>query len=174
MDENKSRYFHTYADEVRRLLGDDLGGHLYHAQGLTAEQAARAYVDDVTSQPNLDDFTLAYIEAALWASNATDDATGEEYESLEQFDIDDIDAATLAVLIADCAKFQAENKLPAYGHREYSDAEMAGHDFWLTRNGHGAGFWDRGLGEVGEQLSDAARNYGEFYLWLDSGKIFGE
>jgi hypothetical protein len=21
--------------------------------------------------------------------------------------------------------------------------EQAGHDFWLTRNGHGAGFWDR-------------------------------
>ena len=22
-------------------------------------------------------------------------------------------------------------------------AEQAGHDFWLTRNGHGSGFWDR-------------------------------
>ena len=22
--------------------------------------------------------------------------------------------------------------------------EQAGHDLWLTRNGHGAGFWDRG------------------------------
>ena len=28
-----------------------------------------------------------------------------------------------------------------------------GSDFWLTRVGHGAGFWDRGEGEVGERLS---------------------
>lgn len=25
----------------------------------------------------------------------------------------------------------------------WSDDERAGHDFWLTRAGHGAGFWDR-------------------------------
>ena len=26
---------------------------------------------------------------------------------------------------------------------EPSSIEQAGHDFWLTRNGHGSGFWDR-------------------------------
>ena len=31
--------------------------------------------------------------------------------------------------------------------------EMLGSDFWLTRVGHGAGFWDRGQGEVGERLT---------------------
>lgn len=34
------------------------------------------------------------------------------------------------------------------------------HDFHLTRNGHGAGFWDRGAGEVGERLTEAAKVYG--------------
>lgn len=33
------------------------------------------------------------------------------------------------------------------------DAEQVGHDIWLTRNGHGVGFWDRP--EV----------YGENYMW---------
>ena len=28
------------------------------------------------------------------------------------------------------------------GH-EWDIDEQAGHDFYLTRNGHGAGFWDR-------------------------------
>ena len=28
-----------------------------------------------------------------------------------------------------------------------------GHDLWLTRNGHGAGFWDRGLGAQGDSLT---------------------
>jgi hypothetical protein len=39
------------------------------------------------------------------------------------------------------------------------DAGQAGHDFYLTRNGHGVGFWDRGLGSAGTRLSDAARTF---------------
>lgn len=33
------------------------------------------------------------------------------------------------------------------------DAAQFGHDFYLTREGHGAGFWDRGLGELGDYLT---------------------
>ena len=35
-----------------------------------------------------------------------------------------------------------------------------GHDIWLTLNGHGAGFWDRGLGSLGSKLSDIAKHMG--------------
>jgi hypothetical protein len=38
--------------------------------------------------------------------------------------------------------------------------ELLGFDFWLTRNGHGAGLWDRGYGELGEKLSEHARAAG--------------
>jgi hypothetical protein len=52
-----------------------------------------------------------------------------------------------------------------------SDASQTGHDFILTANGHGCGFWDRGYDlEIGRQLSDATRNYqidAEFALWGD-------
>lgn len=40
--------------------------------------------------------------------------------------------------------------------------EQAGSDFWLTRNGHGTGFWDRGLGTVGEALTDLCGHGTEF------------
>ena len=51
-------------------------------------------------------------------------------------------------------------------------AEQAGHDFWLTRNGHGAGFWDRGLGRVGELLTEAAKSCGEAYVYVaDDGTL---
>lgn len=40
-------------------------------------------------------------------------------------------------------------------------ADQAGHDFALTRNHHGAGFWDRGLGEHGGRLTANAEPYGE-------------
>ncbi len=31
----------------------------------------------------------------------------------------------------------------AYLSTDTAEIEQAGHDFWLTRNGHGSGFWDR-------------------------------
>ena len=48
--------------------------------------------------------------------------------------------------------------------------EQIGHDFILTRNGHGAGFWDRGLGDRGERLSAWARSFGTVWAFVsDSG-----
>lgn len=43
--------------------------------------------------------------------------------------------------------------------------EGVGHDLWLTRNGHGAGFWDRGLGsfngyDIGDSLTIACKTLG--------------
>ncbi len=46
-------------------------------------------------------------------------------------------------------------------------------DFWYTRNGHGVGFWDRGLGKVGDDLSTLARNEHGRDLYLgDDGLIY--
>lgn len=39
------------------------------------------------------------------------------------------------------------------------DASQCGHDIVLTANGHGAGFWDRGIGELGNRLTNAVRGY---------------
>jgi hypothetical protein len=52
---------------------------------------------------------------------------------------------------------------------EYS---QIGHDFILTRNGHGAGFWDRGLGEQGERLAEWAKSFGSVSAYVsDSGQL---
>lgn len=32
--------------------------------------------------------------------------------------------------------------------------EQAGHDFWLSRNGHGSGFWDRDSSYYGDHIRD--------------------
>lgn len=48
------------------------------------------------------------------------------------------------------------------------DAGQFAHDFWLTRNGHGAGFWDRGLGDLGDKLTKLAETFGECDLLVDS------
>ena len=51
----------------------------------------------------------------------------------------------------DCTLF-AQQYQPSQGHDVW---ECLGHDLWLTSAGHGVGFWDRGLGELGERLTAA-------------------
>lgn len=51
--------------------------------------------------------------------------------------------------------------------------DNVGHNLWLTRNGHGVGFWDRGLGDPGDQLSTEAEALGECDLYLgDDGRLW--
>jgi hypothetical protein len=117
------------------------------------------------------DFTQAYIECALWITG--DDEAGYEYLG-DHFDPEDIHPDSLGAMLADCADFQQANAADleaAYETPEYTPSN-AGHDFWLTRNGHGAGFWDRDLGTVGDRLSEACKPYGTRELYLgDDGNI---
>lgn len=120
----------------------------------------------------MDSFTQAYLECALWSS------TDDDNEPLDKnYSVSDSHPHTIAKMQADCRKFQAENEIPARRRpTQRSDAEMAGHDFWLTRNGHGAGFWDGKWPEGdGERLTKASKAFGEFSFYVgDDGKIHGE
>jgi hypothetical protein len=53
--------------------------------------------------------------------------------------------------------------------------QRAGNDFWLTHNGHGAGFWDGDLpDEIGDALTKASEKYREIDLYVgDDGMIYG-
>ncbi len=133
--------------------------------------------EDRPDRDTLSDFVIGYITAALWSSN--DESTPAGGEPLDaNYYIDDIDTKTLVWMIKSCEKFQADNadNLAKYCetvvHNEGSAESYAGHDFWLTRNGHGAGFWDRdGIDDdLGEALSEAARKFGEFYLYVGNDK----
>ena len=130
------------------------------------------------TRADLDEFTLAYIEAALWASNDDSDESGGQPLDAN-YTIDDIDPDTLAEMAADCRAFQEENAadLAQYDHPEWTPAELGGHDFYLTRNGHGCGFWDRDdclPKEEGERLTAASERWGEYYLYVgDDGIVYG-
>ena len=56
-----------------------------------------------------------------------------------------------------------------YGKRadQWFSAELAGHDFALTRNGHGTGFWDRGMGAIGDMLTEECKPYGEHHVIIN-------
>lgn len=117
-------------------------------------------------QTKLDAFTRAYIECALWSS--TDD-DGEPLDGL--YSVDDISPECMATMAADCAGFQT-SFAELLAKAGLSD-EQAGHDFWLTRNGHGAGFWDCGLGAIGDELTKMSKPYGSCDLYVgDDGLIY--
>lgn len=135
---------------------------------------------------DLDAFTQGYIEALFFTSEAPG-VTTEEWQATEEHDegnipgdvgFSDLDPETLADIVKECATFQhnAGDLLPlAYERGDYS-AERAGHDFWLTRNHHGAGFWDRQeleADDLGDRLTDLSHHYGESDAYLgDDGKVY--
>ena len=113
---------------------------------------------------NIDTVLHHYIVCALWSS------TDDDGDPLDYYDIEDIDPDTLEAMRADIVDFVESNKelLLSSGQSD----EQIGHDFWLTRNHHGAGFWDRGLGDIGEELTKACHVYGDVYLYVsDNGKV---
>ena len=75
---------------------------------------------------------------------------------------------------ADCKAFVNANAadLALYCELSQRDMESAGHDFYLSREGHGAGFFDRGNHPVFDRLQKAARVWGEAgYPWLSRGWV---
>lgn len=82
---------------------------------------------------DLDTVTNHYIECAVWADAPEDEennGVSEEFRKEAR---------------EDCAAFIKLVEDNGVDDSDWTD-EQFGHDFWLTRCGHGAGFWDRGHG----------------------------
>jgi hypothetical protein len=117
-----------------------------------------------------DAFTRGYLDCAEWLLDEEIDRSAVNGWALE--------AITQAA--EDCADFQKAqaDDLDAYYETykprgNYDTQECAGHDFFLTRNGHGSGFWYRGLGALGERLSKAAKVYSSADAYLgDDGFLY--
>ncbi len=96
-----------------------------------------------------------YIRAMHWASTDFDDNSLEDYELSQEGH----EAAVIA-----CSRL-----LKAHGddihllvdtHPHYTYSSV-GHDLFLTRERHGAGFWDRELGHLGDVLTKYCEGIGE-------------
>lgn len=106
-------------------------------------------------------FLRGYIDAALWTS--TDHETDKPLD--KDFDCSDISLDALTAMKADCDRFQTENEgdLVASNLSE----EDQGYNFWLSRNRHGSGYWDKVNDErIGDHLHIAAKAFGEASLYV--------
>ena len=116
----------------------------------------------------IDTITLHYLECALWSSS-DDDGEWLDYGR----DISDIAPETRAQAREDVSDFVGLLQREGVNWQDVMTPEQFGHDFWLTRNGHGAGFWDRGLGELGDTLTKWASTYKAVDMYVgDNGHIY--
>lgn len=162
-----------FADALRRLGRHDeaavVGDHKrsvlkFHGHG-------GRFVPLVMAE-NFDRMTRHYAETALWSSHDMVEGPEDEYDE-EPLDrnhsIHDIDAETSSLMADDVRHFR--DTLPQH-LRDLVDQHpnIAGHALWLSRNGHGAGLFDRTeeFGVHADDLHDhATDHFGEHGLYID-------
>lgn len=124
--------------------------------------------NEQTAEPALNEFTMAYVMAALFTFE--ENPPQGEYSTSGRFQelFPLIDTVTLQKMIDDCTAFLAQADLTDYPEKQ------AGYDFWFTRNGHGVGFWeeDYGTPEQCAKLTELSKKFREVDLYYgDDGKI---
>lgn len=107
--------------------------------------------------------------AHLWADARREDFETTDLHSDECIalaetmgDADGVWSRELAESIRDDVSdwFQAnEGLIETYQELTGRDDSHVGHDFALSRSGHGTGLWDRGAGDVGDKLHKLASVY---------------
>jgi len=116
---------------------------------------------------DIDAVTRGFLECALWTASCNgqaehDDCHGDDCDTgLDDigYAVSDLSAADYSVARGLCADFVNLVQGIQADILNGLDAGAVGHDFWLTSQGHGAGFWDRGLGERGDLLTTWAKTF---------------
>lgn len=132
---------------------------------------------------DIDEFTKSYIDAALALTH--DERAGGDAMLFDTHSANDLTSDAITQIIEECKAFQAIPVvietiiLDAYTGVKglgVSTASMAGHFFWMTRNGHSAGFWDGRWGVFGDDLDHHAKAAGgrSLYLGDDSRIHYGQ
>lgn len=121
-------------DEIYAVAVDlDGGSHYDNKEAMEATERVRAEVDN-------------------WE---------EHGENLDYFySYDDVDSGYLAELREEIEGIVSAHCFLIRRYLKRNDSEQFGNDLLLTRDGHGAGFWDRGLDELGEALDKMAKALG--------------
>ena len=123
-------------------------------------------MSDWVSDQDYDAFRKGYVEAMLWANTYTyHDGELESEDVLYQYQGPGRWWTDTPVDLTDADNFLRQNLATLHS---VGDMSQHGHDFALTRNHHGAGFWDRGYGDVGDALTEAAHAFGTADVYLDN------
>ena len=129
---------------------------------------------------NLIHFADYYVKAMLWSStDESDESGGVPMDDI--YGPENLAPRTWQAVEADCRAFlEANGSLITEDNftGKGSYVENAGHDFWLTRAGHGCGFWDGDWKSDKRQglegpLTVAAKGFGNLDPYVgDDGMIY--
>lgn len=115
-------------------------------------------MDFIARGDYLDAMVDQYAETLLWSE--TDD-------DLNRCSVEDLPSDVHTEMCNDCESFFDEN----WQYLTMVSPDMAGHNFALSRNGHGAGFFDTPY-EYADELHRSAKAHGTFGLYVgDDGKL---
>ena len=121
----------------------------------------------MTTESEFETFFQQFIATALWCSS---DINSDSDISLQDqnYSINNIDSKSLESLKTDCRRFFDDNY-----SKIKDDLCKAGHDFWLTSNHHGAGFWDGDWEkEIGQELTEESHKYSEHTFYVNNGVVY--
>lgn len=108
----------------------------------------------------------SYLTTVLWCEN---DDEGQQLEA--NYGIVDIDKESFTEAEKELSLFLKIVDVLELGSENSTNQIV--HDFYLTKNGHGAGFFDGDYPETGEMLGKIAIAFGEQYWFVnDDGKIY--
>lgn len=127
---------------------------------------------------DIDAIVDGYLDCQLWAGLDMDrDNDGNSPPLNTHYDRDDISPEYVEKIRQELTQVVLDHPLAVrmYLNSRHTrqlthDSASFGHEFYLTREHHGAGFWDRGLGDLGDYLTDIAHTYGEAEQLYDNGE----
>jgi len=111
---------------------------------------------------NIDEILNSYIETAIWAEESDEN-------DLQGKTINDVDKESVANSKIEIYNFIKKAQQEASDELSTYDSETLGHNLWLSRNGHGAGFFD----DNNDKLQNLARSMKPVDIYLgDDGKVY--
>jgi hypothetical protein len=117
-------------------------------------------VPNAEGEQFIEEVALGYIEAIDFTENRNDEFP--DHGCIEPT----YESATVAAKI--CRAFLLSVWCTALDYWKVHGVtpNRIGHDLWLTSQGHGAGFWDRGVDVESEKiLTDASKAFANIYIW---------
>lgn len=109
----------------------------------------------------LEEFTRHYIACLRWADMPEDRPAEWVYNSPN----------LVKRAQSDCESFMNQT----VGLYSVDDIPQAAHDFWLTRQHHGAGFWDGDWPDVGDELTKISQSFPELSVYIgDDGLLYAD